>query len=82
MQIRRTCQEKDVIALLSASYMTEYNCTLWTISGLIECPMSSLYKIMMERLPHLDHSLYERVRDRLEEHKRNGRRKVNGTVPM
>ena len=76
----RTRVERNLIALKGAMLMTTHNWTLWQISGEIECPMSSLYKIMMAELPHIDQQLYDETRERLEEHKKWGKNHCKETV--
>ena len=78
MKIYRTDEEKDTIAVICGTLIAMRGYTLWETSFETEVPMSSLYKIMMERLPDIDECMYAQVRKILEVHKHCGRRKSNG----
>lgn len=67
--------ERKIIATEGAGLMIYRDFTLWEISDYIHYPMSTVYKVMMEELPQLSPSLYEQVRQRIEEHKRRKKRR-------
>ena len=67
--------ERKIIATEGAGLMIYRDFTLWEISDYIHYPMSTVYKVMMEELPQLSPSLYEQVRQRIEEHKRRSKRR-------
>lgn len=77
MKIYRTNEEKDAIAVICGALIAIRGYTLWETSFETEVPMSSLYKIIMERLPDIDKRMYAQVREILEVYKHCGRRKSN-----
>jgi predicted transcriptional regulator len=77
MKIHRTDEEKDTIAVICGALIAIRGYTLWETSFETEVPMSSLYKITMERLPSIDKYMYAQVRKVLEVHKHCGRKKSN-----
>lgn len=75
--------ERKTIATEGAGLMVYRDFTLWEISDYIHYPMSTVYKVMMDELPQLSPSLYEQVRQRMEEHKRRTKRRSDhGILPV
>lgn len=77
MKIHRSKEVKDAIAIMCSALIATHGYTLWETSFETGVPMSSLYKIMMERLPNINRHRYVQVREILEMHKHCGRRKSN-----